>query len=193
MKLPKCTTADLMELFDVSRQTISNFVDQGMPKVEENTFDLAACVRWLLARKDRERQELIQNLGLEHQETRLKKAQADLKEIELAKEVATLVPVDLVEREWDRLYSVTKTHLLSLPSKIAVQVRAAKDIPETKSIMEEEIRQALYELSSTKGNPGSPKHTKADKKAAPVLGAPGETAVKAHSKPVGRRKKVHPA
>lgn len=82
---------------------------------------------------------------------RLKAAQADLKELELAKECGKLVNVLEVRHEWADLLSQCRSRLLAIP------VRARQSIPSLSvaevTIIEDLIREALEDLVAAEGEP----------------------------------------
>ena len=75
------------------------------------------------------------------------KAEAELAEIELAKEREDLIQVDAVRQVWGELVIAAKSRLLSIPAKLAPVV-AVEDAPATcKYLVEEQIIEALDELA----------------------------------------------
>jgi len=184
-----------MQAFSVTRQTISNWVDQGMPKVKENQFDLVACFQWKIRNLEERWENAKEHLNVEREDARLKRTMADLKELELAKQRGLLIPVELVRAEWDRIGSGMKTQFLALPTRLAARLPAPADIKvKVKEISESEIKHILNELSSSDGSPNSGRQPKQDDEGSPASLGKGHHAAAPHDgKPVGGRKKVHPS
>lgn len=97
----------LANLFGVDVRTIKNLVDEGMPKRARGRFDLAVCVPWYL---ERERERARGNKGLNDLDlARQRKtvAEARLAELNLAKEEAHLIPMEMhTKRLTERLDEV---------------------------------------------------------------------------------------
>ena len=73
------------------------------------------------------------------------KAEAELAEIELAKEREDLIQVEAVRQVWGELVIAAKSRLLSIPAKLAPVV-AVEDAPATcKYLVEEQITEARRE------------------------------------------------
>jgi hypothetical protein len=86
-------------------------------------------------------------IDLNVERARKVKAEAELAEIELAKEREDLIEVDAVRHVWGELVIAAKSRLLSIPAKLAPVV-AVEDAPATcKYLVEEQINEALDELA----------------------------------------------
>jgi hypothetical protein len=80
-------------------------------------------------------------------ETRLRTAQAEKVEIEIATMRGELVSVRQVEMAWSEILSIVKTRLLSIPSSVSPLVMVETDVHSVQSILQEAIEDALTELS----------------------------------------------
>jgi len=184
------TTAQVMEVIGVSRMSVTNFMDAGMPKLARGTYDVRAVVQWYVARKQEEFDKRIANLGSEEAETRYRLAKAESAELDLAVKRGQLVPVDKVLSMWETHIGSAKAKLMAIPSRMATLVLAAQSKQEVQALLEEVQREGLNELATI--------HNAADHRA--VAGpADGKAAAhvantkKAKVVRVGRRKKVHPS
>lgn len=74
-------------------------------------------------------------------------AEAELAELEVEKEKGNLIPVKYIERQWANLVIACKSKLLSIPTKLAPIMATETDINVCKNMMEEQLNQALSELS----------------------------------------------
>jgi phage terminase Nu1 subunit (DNA packaging protein) len=184
-----------MQAFSVSRQTISNWVDQGMPKTKENQFDLVACFQWRVRTLEERWESSKGHARLEEEEARYKSIVADLKDLELARQRELLIPIELVKAEWDRLVSGTKTQFLALPTRLAAKLPAPADTKvRVKEIAESEIKHILNELSNSDGSPNTGRQSRRHDEGPPdSLGEAHRASAPNDGKPVGGRKKVHPS
>ena len=82
-------------------------------------------------------------------EIRKKKLQAEteLAELVLEKERGNVIPVNLVERQWQNLVVNCKSKLLSIPTKLAPILANETDINYIKNIIEQTINESMIELS----------------------------------------------
>jgi len=190
-----CTTEEMMQAFQVSRQTISNMVDQGMPKVKENQFDLVVCFQWKVRNLEDRWENAKEHLNVDREEARYKRIMADLKDLELAKQRRLLIPIDLVRAEWDRIGSGMKTQFLALPTRLAAKLPAPTYVKvKVKDLAESEIKHILNELSSSDGSPNSGRQLGRDDEGPPALLGKAHRAAAPHDgKRVGGRKKIHPS
>lgn len=118
---------------------------------------------------------------------RLTKAQADKTEHEAEKErlavevlLKNLIPADEVEREWTDILAAVRAKMLTIPSKAASRVMAAKSRAEAEAILKSLIWEALAELSKDEGGdgPGEEGEGEVPRDPEPTAGP--------DSKPVGR-------
>lgn len=93
----------------------------------------------------------------EKERARLTKAQADRTELEAAELRGELVRVEHLVEEWGRMLSALRARLLSLPSKTAPRARTAASDEVALRLIEDEVLQALEELSAD----GLPDRTRA--------------------------------
>lgn len=81
------------------------------------------------------------------EETRLKKAQADKIELELAIKAGEYVPKSDVESAFIDMATQIKTKLLKIPSSLAPVVIGIKDMYEIQQLIEDQIREAMEALA----------------------------------------------
>jgi len=84
----------------------------------------------------------------EQARTRKMNAEAEIKEIQLAKERGDAVSINDVKKEWEKLIGSLRSKLLGIPVKVAPQVEGCEDMQEVESIITGYIRDALDEISS---------------------------------------------
>lgn len=119
---------------------------------------------------------LGEKIDKDHEAARLNKARADKTELEVEVLKGTLLQVADVESTWADHVLTSRASLLSIPPRLAMQVKSMADepLPVIEDVITEAINTALKSLSSGESN-------KKDTKAV------GSTA-KADSKRVGRSK-----
>jgi phage terminase Nu1 subunit (DNA packaging protein) len=145
------TTRNVMELFGTSRQSITNWVDQGMPRINKDRFDARAIVQWRTRYELERSQTRLAGLKVEEQSARLKSAQAGLREMELARERENIILVDEHMRLMSEMVLSAKSHLRSLPSKLAPQL-AHQDPQFVQKLISQEINEVLCDMAK-RGTP----------------------------------------
>ena len=159
--------------------------EHGMPRIDRGQYDIVACVHWYIEYLKKLIKDARRGDETEQQaRARLTIATADLRELELARAKGELIEVDLVKILWERLVASFKTKMLSIPSKLPQWLIICKDINQIKGLLDQEIYEALSELSRAdidvsdiaKGQRARSVDSEADK-----------PAPKAHRKRVGRQ------
>ena len=117
------TTAEMNELFQVTRETISQWTQAGMPKVGHGKFDLSAVFDWW--------RENI-NVDDQEQETasareRYWNAKAEEAELKVGQARGQLMPVADVHHEWACRAAELKSGLRAWASRLAPKVEG-KDL-----------------------------------------------------------------
>lgn len=105
----QCTPSQLAKLYDVDRRTVTNWLNEEPPcpstgTGRERRFDTAAVARWHAERAVRQAAASTPALGeiVEATERARKvRAEADLKELELAERRRQLIPADEYQRRLD--------------------------------------------------------------------------------------------
>lgn len=130
-----CASSLICSIFDISRETLSDWVKKGCPKVKNGWYDLGKVIDWRY-KSDVE--------GISD-EARKNKADADWKEAKAKKEQlaleilqGSLYSVDDIANEWARRVQELKSSLLLLVNKIVVQIHGAER-DAVKQILETEI------------------------------------------------------
>ena len=115
-------------------------------KAEKNQelYDIKELVKyWVQDAKEKTNQDLDRN----SEDARLKKAQADIKELELAKMKGLLLEREDVEKDVAELIVVCKNKLLNLPSSLTDLVSGVEDRQKVNSIIKKHVYEVLEELS----------------------------------------------
>lgn len=167
--------AVLMAIFGVTKAMISEYGKAGMPNDGRNRYDLVACVRWWLARKQAEIDRQLEGLDWKDQEVRLKRAKADRQEMDNAVARGELLKSTDVTEQYGRLVAAYRARTLALGANLAPRVLSCKSITEAKEMIDKETWAALNELS---------RDAEIHRDSTPDHGS----AAKTDRKPVGRRK-----
>lgn len=100
--------------FGVTRVTITEWCKLGAPKLRRGVYDMKAFFEWWKSH--------INGGGksrrLSEQRERYLKAEAELKEIAVAKARGLLVPLEDIRPEWAKVVAEIRQGLLSLPVKL---------------------------------------------------------------------------
>jgi len=153
---------ELAAILDRDRNTISKWLDAGLPFVEKADvsigkpwiFDSAEVVRWL---ENRAAEATAEKLGAsmdgkmsEAEAKRLRAvSNAIIDGIAAAEDVKTVVRISYVRERVSTDYSEIRSHLSALPDAISSRV-ASKDAPKVKEITEEQVRNMLKSLRADK-------------------------------------------
>jgi phage terminase Nu1 subunit (DNA packaging protein) len=119
---------ELAAILNLTPSRIHQLVEQGLPKKLRGKYDLLKCARWYIRylRAVIEKKEVPMPDGAfagEHGErVRLLRANADLREMELARERSELVSVEDVEREMTNLIRTTQAHVMAIAPRMAPEL-----------------------------------------------------------------------
>ncbi len=183
--MPYATLEQIAHLLKLTPRMVNLHVrEHGMPRISRGEYDLVQCVHWYIDYKDRLIKEARRGDESEQQaRARLVKATADLRELELAHAREKLIDVNTVALMWERLVVAFKTRMLALPTKLPQRLIACKEIAQIKEALEQEICEALSELSTAEIDVGKPSETQeADAKDAQAC----HSTAAAHCESMGR-------
>lgn len=137
----------------LSKQAISQFVADGMPKAQRGTYDLMACIGWYLNRlraavKRNEKEGSDgRTTNLEDERKRLIGAQADITEMEAGKLRGELIPIGMYENDLTTTAVFIRTNLQSLPGRTAPRLGMVERV-KAKLILEKAVRDVLRHLAT---------------------------------------------
>lgn len=186
------STAQVMEVIGVSRMSLTNFSDAGMPKLAHGSYDVRAVVQWYLTREQEKFSAKLANLGSEEAETRYRLAKAESAELDLAVKRGELVPVERVKSFLETRIGSVRTKFAAVPDRMATRVLAAlpRGRHEVKAILQEVVYEVADELAGVQSTSdgGSVAPTLDGRRAQRVA-----SAKKAKPVRVGRHKKSNPS
>ena len=143
------STEDLMKLLRVSRQTISNYKDQGMPAYARGKWDLLKVFEWYVDKTTVEKEATQQELDLEVEKARKTKIEADLKQIELDLAQGKAVTIEEAVTKTSQLLVKVKNIVMNIPQRVAPKI-IGRNLKEVKLILQDEQREALNEILNFK-------------------------------------------
>jgi phage terminase Nu1 subunit (DNA packaging protein) len=144
-----------MEEFGISERWVHRLVEAGMPRRSHGEYDLLVCFRWyvrFLQRAVRKRSIFTDDYresSLSQERLRLVRAEADLKQLQLAKEQGEFVALTDVEKAMTGLILSTKARLLAVPARAASELLALNSRAEAETRLEMHIKEALRDLAQT--------------------------------------------
>lgn len=140
------TTVQLAEIMGKTPQRVNQLVkNDGLPKKGDNCFYLPDVWQWFEIYSQSQFSDA--ELDLEEQKARLTKAQADLKELELAKAQGVAISSDDIKKMTERVVVSIRSHLMPFPKKVAPLISIMSDEIEIEQTLNGYLYQALNELS----------------------------------------------
>lgn len=154
----------LAQEFNRDVRTVQLLHKSGMPKHGHGQYNLEVCKTWYIAHlqsKIGSRSNEGENAGdynVDLETARLKRAQADLAEIELTEKRGQVVPIAVLEYSLTQVIANARQNLLMLPGRIAPELEGeARAV--IKARISKSIHEALTELSKVKINVIEPSAT----------------------------------
>ena len=139
----------ISKLLDLTPRRVQQLSAEGViPKAERGKYELVPAIQGYI-RYLKERSIKADTSGDDYNahRTRLTKTRADLAEMEKAQIQNQLIPADDVERAWIDVSQNMRQKLLAFPQKVAPEVYAAEKLVEVKSILKDNIYDALKEIA----------------------------------------------
>jgi phage terminase Nu1 subunit (DNA packaging protein) len=148
----------LAKAFNRDTRRIQQLVKEGMPRQARGQYDLGACMLWYI----RYLQDLVEKksanvgggefLGLNDQRVRGLRADAELKEMELALKRGQTAKLADVRAALSDLVLMTKARLLAVPPRLAVEVMGEGSRVMIQAKIEQAIKDALNQLADDGSN-----------------------------------------
>ncbi|USZ80530.1 terminase small subunit [Serratia phage MQ-4] len=143
----------LANIFGVALPTVDLWIRNGLPCVTRGgrgkqwEFDTAAVADWL---RDRAVTDATGETQADEAEMsrRIKRANMELSELELAKAKALVAPVDQIERMLARVFAEVRAGMRNLPSRTVSMLIGETDERRFKQVLGSEIDQVLEALAS---------------------------------------------
>lgn len=145
--------ADTADLFGIAKTTLDDWVRRGCPVVQRGSrgkawqFSSADVSRW---REDDIRASALSVEATPAEELRRRKLEAEtqLIELDLAKAKELVAPIEQMEKAMDAIFGEIRANLRNaLPARAAQRLIGVTSETEIKTILRDEIDQALENLS----------------------------------------------
>jgi phage terminase Nu1 subunit (DNA packaging protein) len=163
-------TVDLKQVakaLNVSERRVQQLTKEGLPKEDRGKYDLGKCMLWYIrylqaaleasGRRDSTDEDYG---GMREERARLLRAEAELKEIELAKERGQVVTIADVEREWSAIVLSVKARIMAIPPRLAPEILGETSRVMAQAKIEKYCKEALAQLAKAddaSGNQDAPK------------------------------------
>lgn len=132
------TDVVLASLAGVSARRIRQLAEDGrLERIGQNKYPLGASIRALLE------DAAGSGSALQRERTRKVSADATRAELELAKAMAEVAPIDEIARIWSRKFAVIRQNLMTVPSRVATRIVGEKDERRITAVLKEEISDGL--------------------------------------------------
>ena len=144
------TIEQIATVLNLTPRMINRHVkEDGMPRVGRGEYDLVKCVHWYIDFLN-QRVERAKHGGETEQEARgrLVIAQANMKEIDLARMKAEVITVDDTLREVEDVFRALRAHFLALPKLMTLDLSNLTDVKEIEQYLTNRIHDALSEAAA---------------------------------------------
>jgi hypothetical protein len=147
------------QALNITIQRVGQLVSEGMPKEGRGRYNLGACMLWYIRylQKALERRAVPTSdgayTGLGDAKVRVVKADAELKELELAKQRRELIAAPDIERRWTDIVAVVKARLLAIGGRITPLLIGETDRTAIQTRIDDAVKDALAEMANAKGVP----------------------------------------
>ena len=166
--MPTVDVTKVASALNLTEQRVQQLVKEGMPREARGQYDPVKCMLWYI----RYLQQALEKkavptldggfVGEREERVRLLRADADLKEIELATKRGLLVALPDIEATLTDLVLTTKARIMAIPPRLAPEL-----VGETSRVMihaklEKACRESLAYLAKAVndgGNPDTPKRS----------------------------------
>lgn len=138
---------------NLDERRVQQLVHEGMPRESKGQYDPVKCLLWYV----RYLQKALEKkavptldggfVGEREERVRLLRADADLRELELARERGLLVSIQDVERDMADLILTTKARVLAVAPRVAPELLGLSSRVMAHAIVEKGLKEALLSLS----------------------------------------------
>jgi phage terminase Nu1 subunit (DNA packaging protein) len=153
--MPLVEVKQLMQAFNVTERYIGQLVKEGMPREARGKYDLGKCMLWYLRYlqavvRRRSGSEIPDEQGRteQHERLRLLSAEAELKELELARERGEFIALPDLEKMLTDLVVTTKARILAVSQRVSAQL-VGLDRPSIEAELNKELKTALSYLAQS--------------------------------------------
>jgi len=143
---------------NLTPQRVQQLANEGLPKEDRGRYDLGKCMLWYIRYLQTALEKKAVPManggysGEREERIRLLRAEAELKEMELAKQRGQLVAISDVESEWSNLVAATKGMILAIPPRVAPELVGESSRIVIEAKIKKECKEALRLLARGDGN-----------------------------------------
>lgn len=146
--------AQLAAALNVTIRRVQQLVHEGMPQLGKNRYELGQCFHWYVRylQQALEKRAIpigpdgeVHNLG--DARVRSIKADAEMKELELAKARGQLVTIEDVDKALSEMVLTAKTNLMALPSRLTPELLGETNRNAMEAKIDHAVREALSQLA----------------------------------------------
>jgi phage terminase Nu1 subunit (DNA packaging protein) len=151
--MPIVNITKVASALNLSEQRVQQLVKEGLPREARGQYDPVKCLLWYVRylQKALERRAVPTLdggfVGEREERVRLLRADADLREMELAEKRGKLVAIQDVEMEMTDLILTTKSRVLAVASRVAPELLGLTSRVMAHAIVEKGLKEALLQLS----------------------------------------------
>lgn len=143
---------------NLTEQRVQQLVKEGMPRASRGRYDPVKCLLWYVRflQKALEKKSLPTPdggyVGEREERVRLLRADADLREIELARERSQLVTITDVEIVVAALVLTTKARVMAIAPRLAPEVTGQTSRVMVQALIEKACKEALSYLAKAENH-----------------------------------------
>jgi phage terminase Nu1 subunit (DNA packaging protein) len=154
--MPLTDVGRVAQALNLTEQRVQQLVKEGLPREGRGQYDAVKCMLWYIRYLQAVIEKKAVNLadpggavyaGEREERVRLLRADADLREIELAKERSQLVTLADVEAFHTELVLTTKARMMAIPPRVATELVGETSRVMIQAKLEKAIKEALSNLA----------------------------------------------
>jgi phage terminase Nu1 subunit (DNA packaging protein) len=155
--MPTVDADKIASALNLTVQRVHQLVKVGLPKEGRGQFDPVKCmlfyIRYLQRALEKKFVPTLDGgyLGEREERVRLLRADADLREIELAKERSQLVAIPDVEKMVTDLVLTTKARIMAIPPRLAPELVGKTSRLMIQALLDQACKEALSYLARVRG------------------------------------------
>ena len=144
------TAKQLASILDITDRRIQQLAKIGViPRVARGRYPLYPSILGYIKYLRELSLEADAPSDIKDAKLRSERARAEILELEAAQKASELIHKDHVTRVWTSITGLIKAKSLSLPTKVAADLFAARNINEIRAILDRAVHEILIELSET--------------------------------------------
>lgn len=143
----------IAQALNLTPQRVQQLTHEGLPREKRGEYDGLKCMLWyiryLQAALEKKSVPMSDGsyAGEREERIRLLRAEAELKEIELAKQRGQLVTIEDVEHEWTNLVLMTKARIMVVAPRLAPELVGENSRVMIQAKIERSLKEALSVLA----------------------------------------------